>query len=108
MSSRQGGSRTLNDYVRVRPRARWRKAEVLAATRRLAGQGRLWAGLSCVKCYPRSAIARTPYEGALNWATGETVAIKVITLSNIPKAELGEIMVRRTRPGARSTVLTRA
>ncbi|KAL1746839.1 hypothetical protein HDZ31DRAFT_33179 [Schizophyllum fasciatum] len=29
---------------------------------------------------------------ALNWATGETVAIKEITLSNIPKAELGEIM----------------
>lgn len=29
---------------------------------------------------------------ALNWATGETVAIKEITLSNIPKSELGEIM----------------
>ena len=57
-------------------------------------------------CYPRSAIADTPYVGALNWATGETVAIKEITLSNIPKAELGEIMVRRTRPDARSTVLT--
>jgi hypothetical protein len=31
---------------------------------------------------------------ALNWATGETVAVKEIQLVNIPKAELGEIMVR--------------
>ncbi|KLO16806.1 kinase-like protein [Schizopora paradoxa] len=29
---------------------------------------------------------------ALNWATGETCAVKEIQLSNIPKAELGEIM----------------
>ncbi|THU95774.1 hypothetical protein K435DRAFT_966254 [Dendrothele bispora CBS 962.96] len=29
---------------------------------------------------------------ALNWATGETVAVKEITLANIPKSELGEIM----------------
>ncbi|KAF8349417.1 hypothetical protein F5887DRAFT_946059 [Amanita rubescens] len=29
---------------------------------------------------------------ALNWATGETVAVKEIQLSNIPKNELGEIM----------------
>jgi len=29
----------------------------------------------------------------LNWATGETVAVKEIQLSNIPKGELGEIMV---------------
>jgi hypothetical protein len=33
--------------------------------------------------------------GALNWATGETVAVKEIQLSNIPKGELGEIMVSR-------------
>lgn len=33
------------------------------------------------------------YEGALNWATGETVAVKEIQLSNIPKGELGQIMV---------------
>ena len=32
--------------------------------------------------------------GALNWATGETVAVKEIQLSNIPKGELGQIMVR--------------
>ena len=31
--------------------------------------------------------------GALNWATGETVAVKEIQLSNIPKGELPEIMV---------------
>ena len=31
--------------------------------------------------------------GALNWATGETVAVKEIQLSNIPKGELGQIMV---------------
>ena len=36
--------------------------------------------------------------GALNWATGETVAVKEIQLANIPKAELGEIMVRCTPP----------
>lgn len=29
---------------------------------------------------------------ALNWATGETVAVKEIQLANIPKGELGEIM----------------
>ncbi|KAF8333555.1 uncharacterized protein EI90DRAFT_3145216 [Cantharellus anzutake] len=29
---------------------------------------------------------------ALNWTTGETVAVKQIQLSSIPKAELGEIM----------------
>lgn len=34
--------------------------------------------------------------GALNWATGETVAVKEIQLSNIPKGELGEIMVSGT------------
>ena len=30
----------------------------------------------------------------MNWATGETVAIKEIQLSNIPKSEIGQIMVR--------------
>ncbi|KAH9922944.1 uncharacterized protein B0H18DRAFT_1085777 [Fomitopsis serialis] len=29
---------------------------------------------------------------ALNWATGETVAVKEIQLSNIPKSEIGQIM----------------
>ncbi len=31
--------------------------------------------------------------GALNWTTGEAVAVKQIQLSSIPKAELAEIMV---------------
>ncbi|KAF9241075.1 hypothetical protein BU15DRAFT_87319 [Melanogaster broomeanus] len=31
---------------------------------------------------------------ALNWATGETVAVKEIQLSNIPKGELGQIMIQ--------------
>ena len=35
-----------------------------------------------------------PCLGALNWATGETVAIKEIQLGNIPKSEIGQIMVR--------------
>lgn len=30
---------------------------------------------------------------ALNWTTGETVAVKQIQLSDIPKSQLGEIMV---------------
>lgn len=38
-------------------------------------------------------MIKHPLAGALNWATGETVAVKEIQLSNIPKAELGEIMV---------------
>ncbi|KAF8955254.1 hypothetical protein BDZ97DRAFT_1674389 [Flammula alnicola] len=32
------------------------------------------------------------YRASLNWATGETVAVKEIQLSNIPKGELPEIM----------------
>ncbi|KAL1733487.1 hypothetical protein EV714DRAFT_204640 [Schizophyllum commune] len=59
MSSRQGGSRTLNDYQ-------------LGDSLGKGAFGQVYR--------------------ALNWATGETVAIKEITLSNIPKAELGEIM----------------
>lgn len=31
---------------------------------------------------------------ALNWSTGETVAVKQIQLSDIPKSHLGDIMVR--------------
>lgn len=37
--------------------------------------------------------------GALNFTNGETVAVKQIQLSNIPKAELGEIMVSRGKLG---------
>lgn len=39
------------------------------------------------------SIQTLMHAGALNWATGETVAVKEIQLSNIPKGELGQIMV---------------
>lgn len=39
---------------------------------------------------PRRGVAA----GALNFTNGETVAVKQIQLASIPKAELGEIMVR--------------
>lgn len=35
---------------------------------------------------------------ALNWQTGETVAVKQIALGNIPPSELPEIMVRHWLP----------
>ena len=44
--------------------------------------------------------------GALNWATGETVAVKEIQLSNIPKGELGQIMVLRIPLVASALFLT--
>ncbi|KAF8755059.1 Serine/Threonine protein kinase, catalytic domain [Rhizoctonia solani] len=43
------------------------------ATRRLTRQRSVWAS-------------------ALNWTTGETVAVKQILLSDVPKSELGELM----------------
>lgn len=43
--------------------------------------------------YTASRDRLTANAGALNWATGETVAVKEIQLSNIPKGELGQIMV---------------
>jgi hypothetical protein len=45
----------------------------------------------------RMTLLRLSYlhcPGALNWTTGETVAIKQIQLSTIAKGDLGEIMVR--------------
>lgn len=42
-------------------------------------------------CLGRGAFGQV-YRG-LNWTTGETVAVKQIQLGNIPKSELGEIMV---------------
>lgn len=35
---------------------------------------------------------------ALNWGTGETVAIKQVTLGNVPRNELKVIMVSNYRP----------
>lgn len=64
------------------------------ATWRFAWEGGVWAGLSCVgRGFLRRDYAEGRFIGALNWATGETVAVKEIQLSNIPKGELGEIMV---------------
>lgn len=40
------------------------------------------------------SYSSTSLIGALNWTTGETVAVKQIQLANIPKSELGEIMAR--------------
>ena len=64
---------------------------MLIATWRFPRQRRVWTGLS----YVRLGITETPIDfavGALNWTTGETVAVKQIQLSNIPKGDLGEIM----------------
>lgn len=65
------------------------------AIRRFAWKGGVWAGLSFVTLFISILRDHVPHDisGALNWATGETVAVKEIQLSNIPKAELGEIMV---------------
>lgn len=41
-----------------------------------------------------SSPSTRPSAGALNFTNGETVAVKQIQLSAIPKAELGDIMVR--------------
>jgi hypothetical protein len=46
--------------------------------------------------------------GALNWATGETVAVKEITLSNIPKGELSQIMVSNAVLGLRDSLCGRS
>ena len=63
-----------------------------------------WEKARLGRCTVRSVVASLAgwsarsdpriQSGALNWATGETVAVKEIQLSNIPKGELGQIMVR--------------
>ena len=66
-------------------------------TRRLVGQRRVWAGLPYVIVSGWSARSdpRMAHPGTLNRATGETVTIKKLQLSNmIPKGELGQIVVR--------------
>lgn len=65
----------------------------VTATRRLFGEGRFRSGLSYVTSLGFGTVKLTNLIGALNWATGETVAVKEITLSNIPKGELHQIMV---------------
>ncbi|KAG6335620.1 hypothetical protein ID866_3477 [Astraeus odoratus] len=51
--------------------------------------GILWGRVHLAKYTLVSTMA---WGGALNWATGETVAVKEIQLSNIPKGELSQIM----------------
>ena len=68
-----------------------------AAIGRFIGKGRVWSGLPCVSRNLGFGEIPDCALGALNWATGETVAIKEIQLSNIPKSEIGQIMVRRSR-----------
>lgn len=41
----------------------------------------------------RLALSDHSLPGALNFTTGEAVAVKQIQLSNIPKSDLGDIMV---------------
>ena len=95
---RSGSNKLLDAYVRTRLRyATEEKALTvyLAAIGRFAGEGRVRPGLPYVLRGLGQVWRPSPRPlGALNWATGETVAIKEITLSNIPKSEIGQIMVR--------------
>jgi hypothetical protein len=68
----------------------------LVATGRFVGQGSVWPGVSCVFSFADVLVAADMLEGAMNFETGETVAVKEIQLSNIPKGELPEIMVSIT------------
>lgn len=70
----------------------------MVAIGRFSGKGRVRPGLPCVlrDLFTPHGLPDPPL-GALNWATGETVAIKEIQLSNIPKSEIGQIMVRNRR-----------
>lgn len=73
----------ISKWVIVSGRARLLKSIVRLLTRRLA-------------------LSDHSLPGALNFTTGEAVAVKQIQLSNIPKSDLGDIMVR-----PRVLVLTR-
>ena len=57
------------------------------------GKERLGRSIVCAVSSMEVNFSLTGRTGALNWATGETVAVKEIQLSNIPKGELPEIMV---------------
>ena len=52
----------------------------------------MYSELHVIAGAERDRLQKFP-TGALNMATGETVAVKEIQLSNIPKAELPEIQV---------------
>ncbi|THH30590.1 hypothetical protein EUX98_g3597 [Antrodiella citrinella] len=57
---------------------------------RSSGSNKLLNAYQLGDCLGKGAFGQV-YR-ALNWATGETVAIKEIQLSNIPKSEIGQIM----------------
>lgn len=99
-----------------RPHAHTR-ARYLSATGRPPRQGRFGPGLSCVHSHAADTAVRalgrpaglahtTPlcsHSGALNFTNGETVAVKQIQLTNIPKAELADIMVSKPRVSDRGS-----
>lgn len=89
-------SKALNDYVGIiySECSMRRSCSRSLAPRWFSWQGCLWPSLSYGSFTSPKGHKRWWWSiGALNWATGETVAVKEIQLSNIPKAELGEIMV---------------
>ena len=90
-----GASKLLNDYVSSQSFSPQRVVDVYPPS----NSGTPLAKARSVR-YTVSSFSYTTNNdrsivnvGALNWATGETVAVKEIQLSNIPKGELGQIMV---------------
>jgi hypothetical protein len=65
------------------------------SARRNSEKRRVWAGVPYVVAAGWSVrFDPRTHPGTLNWATGETLAVKEIQLSNTPKGELGQLMVR--------------
>ena len=92
-----GSAKLLNDYVRTTTSI----SGVIHGTEHTCSNLAIrWERARLVKSIVRGSAIRDgvwTYRssvGALNWATGETVAVKEIQLSNIPKNEIGQIMVR--------------
>jgi hypothetical protein len=94
-SANGNNPKALNDYVSNQQSTfRSRLLTYTVATGRLVREGSVWPGVSYVVHGWARIVTLTIGIGALNWATGETVAVKEIQLANIPKAELSDIMVR--------------
>lgn len=92
--SKQNGSKSLHDYVCIWSIPRGFRAHyIVQQLGDSLGKGAF--GQVYRKSIDNGDSSKISLEnvGALNWATGETVAVKEIQLSNIPKSELGEIMV---------------
>ena len=92
-----GSAKLLNDYVRTTSSI----SDVIHGTEHTCSNLAIrWERARLVKSIVRGSAIRDGVwtyrssAGALNWATGETVAVKEIQLSNIPKNEIGQIMVR--------------